>query len=113
MSIERRKFPRADLNFDVHYFEEQNPAAHGGKNICAGGMAFRTSDLLPTGMNLRLVFKTPGNPNEIRARARVVRSWTEKGECIAAAEFYEIDAEDKSLLTKLVENYLKTSTVAI
>ncbi len=113
MHDERRKYPRADLDFDLEYYEETTSVATGGKNICAGGMAFRTRTLLAPGTLLRLVFSAADEVGEIRARARVVRSWDENGETIAAAEFFEIDAANQKLLARLVANYLKTETLPV
>ena len=113
MSDERREFPRADINFDVNYYEEKNPEMLYGKNICAGGMAFRTNELLKTGTVLQMVFKTPGNNSEIRARVRVVRAWSENDEFLAGAEFFEIESADKTMLAQLVDNYLSRETTPV
>ena len=110
---DRRKYPRADINFKIRYHEDQRPEEVGGRNICAGGMAFETEQLLPVGLRLHLIFTVPGRSGEIRARGRVVRAWLEKDECMCAAEFFEIQSEDRELLAQLVANYVGKPALAV
>ena len=104
--MERRKDHRADLKFNIEYTEDLDTFSVGGRNLCPGGMAFTTGRLLPPGTWVKLKFTTQDSPHAIHARGRVLRSWKEQGEIVAAAEFFDIQSEDRNMIASLIADFV-------
>ena len=100
----RRKFPRADLVFDLDYRQEDNkPVTTFSRDISSGGVSFQTHDLYSQGAVLELIFSASQLPRSLKTIGRVVRSWNDGATNYTAVEFLEVSEDDLSIIREYIE----------
>ncbi len=91
---ERRRFPRADISFDLKYsVEPEQTFLTLSRDISHGGISFQTDELQRLGTDLELRLGRTGQSEVIRAAGKVVRSWREGPASFAAVAFTRIDPD--------------------
>lgn len=99
MSYNRRKYPRADLVFNVTYREDDREISTRSRDLSAGGISFITEHAFEPDQSLSLSFTLEGLPGQIDARCSVIRSWEEEDTIYTAVLFTEIDDMDLVTVT--------------
>ena len=91
---DRRRFPRADMAFDLKYSAgPERSYLTLSRDVSNGGISFQTDELQGLGTPLELCLGQAGNPQTIRAAGQVVRSWREGPASFVAVAFTNINTE--------------------
>ncbi len=111
MSRERRAFSRVPQPFAAHY-RLAGELTEGWRtietmNLSAGGMRFKSSDLLEVGAELDIQIEIPSNPSSLALRGRIVWSQLQaSGVTENGAEFLDVTPEQQMQIDALV-SFLK------
>ena len=104
---ERRKYPRADLIFDLTYsIGEQGPVATFSRDISLGGVSFQTREEFELDTVLNLTFTMGVLPEGVTASGKVVRSWKDGAATYTAVEFTDIDGTDLMIILDYINSTL-------
>lgn len=104
--VENRKFPRADTIFKLNYGTERSPSFEAmTRDISLGGISFKSNEEFEPGDQIELKFSIKELSGEIKAKGRVVRSWSEGGDPFTAVEFIEINSSDHEILENFFKSY--------
>ncbi len=107
MSRERREFSRVPQPFDAQY-RLAGELTEGWRtiktlNLSAGGMRFKSSDLIEVGAELDIQIEIPSNPAPLALRGRVVWSQLQaSGVTENGAEFLDVTPEKQMQIDTLV-----------
>lgn len=109
-NLRRRQFSRAAVSLAAQFkIENDNApsASHEGEivDLGEGGMRLVSRSHAPARSTVRVGFKVPGNPRDIRARGRVVLSFYSAPEdkYHHGVAFTSIDREDRETIAEFVE----------
>lgn len=107
---EKRKFPRADLVFDVQYrtLKEESPHNTVTRDMSMGGVSFRTESPVEKGVPVTLSLSFPELDGSIQATGRVVRVWEEDGQYFAGMKFTAIHQDDLAILESHLEQFFQS-----
>lgn len=96
MNVDSRRYPRADVNFDIDYKPQKDQSEVSGKahDLSASGISFLTKEKLEPGTVLNLDLKLREINKDITAAGRVIRSWEYNNKIFTAVEFTQIDYND-------------------
>lgn len=105
IKIQRREFVRVDVNLDVAVEDEGEVTRLVTADISAGGLAINLPDLqaLRENATVKLVIVLPFQKRDIeyvRAKAKIVRIWEEKGRIIASLEFLEVSDTNRQQIVQ-------------
>ncbi|MCB1172089.1 MAG: PilZ domain-containing protein [Leptospiraceae bacterium] len=108
MSQEKRRYPRADIKFELKYFLDENAYMQFfHRDISGSGISFQTDKEYPAGMLMQVCVLIGGDKSEIQASGTVVRSWTESdGNIYTAIDLERIESNDQQLINRVVTDYL-------
>jgi uncharacterized protein (TIGR02266 family) len=95
----RRSSPRVTLGVPISYRVQNSISTALTLNVSTGGVAVRTTSLLPVGTVLRIRFRMPKASHEIEADARV--AWVDRRVGMGL-QFTRIDASDQALVQAFV-----------
>lgn len=109
---ERRRYLRVESSLPVKYKNLRNVGVVSigslSKDICEGGVRFRTNEFISLACRLVVEVSLPTSPKPVKAISKV--AWIRK----AAGDYYEvgnqfleITKEDKSHINDFVTNVLK------
>ena len=111
MDVERRQYRRVEARIPVRYGEQN----HDAETLCfgsltgdvsAGGLRFRTKEMIAEAVNLILELDIPTLTRPIRATAKV--SWIKNpaaGEYFEVGnQFLEISKKDQELVSQYVDS---------
>jgi len=113
-TIERRRFQRIDSNLPVRYRNLKMatvPTGSLSKDICEGGVRFKTTEFISLACRLVVEITLPTVPRPVKAISKV--AWIKKissgDQYELGNQFLEISKEDKAIISDYV-NRLSTST---
>ncbi|MCB1323858.1 MAG: PilZ domain-containing protein [Spirochaetales bacterium] len=107
MSEDKRRYPRADLAFELSYAVSGPGNKSRARDLSEGGISFMTAEELPPNANLVVQLALPGADGHVEATARVIRSWRDnQGQLFAAAKFVEVDEVDLGIIKRFIEMQL-------
>ncbi|UCD85957.1 MAG: TIGR02266 family protein [Deltaproteobacteria bacterium] len=115
----RRESPRAPVTVAVKYKGVKDFLVEYSRNISKGGIFLNTSNLLPYGTEVRLLFTLPGSTKEIKILGKVVHTITrEEGrqrnqETGMGIEFIDFSPSSKIEISEYIEGLLAEKDVAI
>ena len=115
-NLRRRQFLRAAVSVPVQFKVEGDsaPGTHEGEivDLGEGGMRLVSRSHAPARSTIRVTFKVPGNPRDIRARGRVVLSFYSAPEdkYHHGVAFTSIDREDSEAIGNFVETQAAPQT---
>ena len=104
---ERRRYPRADLVFNVSFekTEDQHLAAIS-ENLSAGGVAIKTDSEFSIGDEIKVEFSIKDLPGKISSGGKVIRAWEEDGSWHAAIQFTRIEEKDLDIVNGFIAEYI-------
>jgi PilZ domain len=105
--VEKRRYPRAEVNWPVTILTASGPIEGEVRNISPGGAFISCSDQPGLHETFRLVIKVPFERQYLLAKGRVARSnlYDPDDRSVArgvAVRFTEISAGDRELLNRIV-----------
>jgi len=117
MGAERRHYQRVPLPFDAKYrlYGDLSTSWRTIRtiNISAGGMRFRSADLMEEGTVLDVQMTLPANPAPLVIKARIM--WSQamgSGVTENGAEFFDASPDEQAKIDDLVKFLTKQSPPA-
>ena len=106
-TTERRRFQRIDSNVPVKYRNLKTATVPLGsltKDICEGGVRFKTSEFISLACRLVLEIDLPTIPRPIKAISKVawIKRMSSGDEYELGNQFLEISKEDRSIINDYV-----------
>ncbi len=114
MESDRRKFPRIDVRYPIHFSSngegesdpgQDLPASSTTRDISMGGISFRSSLDYKPGEMIKFFVNVENLGRWIRTTGRVIRSWQEEGEIYTAVEIVHVSDSDRNLLEGYIRSY--------
>ena len=112
---ERRRAPRVKFNLPIQYKNLRKigepPVDSSTKDICEGGIAFKTSEFISLACRLVVEIKLPTTDKPIKAISKVawIRKSSPGNQYELGNQFLEITKEDKAHILDFVTKAIDTS----